>query len=68
MMKSVCLLGCAFLTATSLAMYGAYATNAPTPRTADRHSLKPFDSPVLAQNKNQDMTDCRLCHAVHAPK
>ena len=68
MMKSVYLLGCAFLTATSLALYGASATTPPTPQATDPHAAKPFDGPVLAQGKVMETRSCNLCHQPHEQK
>jgi len=68
MTKSVYLLGCVFLTATSLALYGASATTPPTPQAADPHATKPFDGSVLAQGKVMETRACSTCHSPHEKK
>ena len=68
MMKSVYLLGCTFLTATSLALYGASATTPPPPQAADPHAARPIDGSVLAQGKVMETRACSMCHQPHEKK
>jgi len=67
-MKFVHLLGCTFLTATSLALHGASATTPPLPQAADPHAAKPIDGSVLAQGKVMETRACSMCHQPHEKK
>jgi hypothetical protein len=68
-MKSICLLGCAVVTATCLTVYGASATPPPAPQTPDQHTVKPFDGRAITQNNsNMETRPCSLCHQPHPKK